>query len=212
MARKVAPRRVPKQERGQLRVERILDAAAREFARIGYEAATTNGIARQARTSVGSLYQFFPNKEAILYALTDRYVAKQLAVVQGAVGERGDDLPLPVFFDRLVEALAAFHRSEPGFRALFYGSATSPHLAAAARQLHQGCIARSEAVIVARVPALPPEEVRLYAAIAVEVLKSLLPLSETGDEAYRARVLAEIKKLLLTYMGRVEAEVAGRSP
>jgi AcrR family transcriptional regulator len=211
MARKVAPRREPKQERGQQRVERILDAAAQEFARVGFEAATTNAIARRARTSVGSLYQFFPNKEAILYALTDRYAAKMRELHDRVLGEQAHRLPPPMFFDRLVEGIAAFHRSEPGFRTLFYGSTTSPHLTAAARQLHQECIGRAEKGIAARLPSLPAQEVRLYAAINVEVIKSLLPLSEAGDEAFRTRMLAEIKKLMVTYMGRIEAEVMART-
>src|SRR5690348_11216780 len=73
VGRKMSLRRAPAQERGQQRVERILDAAAQEFARVGYESATTNAIARRAKTSVGSLYQFFVNKEAILEGLTERY-------------------------------------------------------------------------------------------------------------------------------------------
>jgi AcrR family transcriptional regulator len=211
MPRKVAPRRAPKQERGQQRVERILDAAAQEFARVGFEAATTNAIARRARTSVGSLYQFFPNKEAILYTLTDRYQAKMHELHERVLGEEAHRLPPAVFFDRLVEGIAEFHRAEPGFRTLFYGSTTSPHLTAAAKQLHQECVSRAEIGIAARLPMLSPQEVHLYAVINVEVIKSLLPLSETSDEAFRARMLAEIKKLMVTYMGRIEAEVRGQT-
>jgi AcrR family transcriptional regulator len=211
MAKKIGPRRAPKQERGQQRVERILEAAAREFGRVGFEAATTNAIARRARTSVGSLYQFFPNKEAILYALTDHYLGKLRALHQRIFGNQASRLPLPVFYDRLVDAIAAFHRSEPGFRSLFYGSTTSAHLAAAAGQLQQECVGRAETVIRARVPSLPADEVRLYATINVVVIKSLLPLAEAGDEAARARMLAEIKKLLLTYMSRIEQDLTGRT-
>ena len=69
MAGKKVLRREPRQERGRRRIEGILEAAARVFAEVGYEAATTNAIAREARTSIGSLYQFFPNKGAVLEAL-----------------------------------------------------------------------------------------------------------------------------------------------
>ncbi len=207
MAKKILPRRSPKQERGQQRVDRILEAAAQEFARVGYEAATTNGIARRAKCSVGSLYQFFPNKEAVLYALTDRYRQRLRALHDRVLGAEAPRLPMAVFYGRLVNAIAEFHASEPGFRGLFYGSTTSPHLAAAALQLQQECVGRAEATIAARLPTLSPEEVRLYAAINVEVVKALLPVAQAGDEAFRTRVLAEIKKLLVTYMSRVAAEV-----
>src|ERR1700722_11179822 len=75
MARKrtTTLRREPRQARGTRRIAELLDAADRVFAAVGYEAATTNAIAREAGASVGSLYQFFPGKEALLRALTTRY-------------------------------------------------------------------------------------------------------------------------------------------
>src|SRR3989304_375194 len=65
--------RGPKQERGRRRVALILNTAAEVFAEMGYEAATTIKIAERANISVGSLYQFFPNKDAIVRALVDGY-------------------------------------------------------------------------------------------------------------------------------------------
>lgn len=208
MVKKSSLRRAPKQERSQLRVERILDAAAHEFARVGFEEATTNSIARRARTSVGSLYQFFPNKEAVLHALTDRYRAKLHALHERILSKEATRLPTAAFYDRLVNAIAEFHAAEPGFRSLFYGSTTSPYLAAAARTLHQECISRAEFDIGARMPMLNAEDVRLYAVLNVEVIKSLLPLAETKDQAMRTRILAEIKKLLLAYMSQIEHELS----
>src|SRR5437660_6946060 len=100
MANKVAFRRAPKQERGQRRITRILDAAAQEFARVGFDAATTNAIARRAKTSVGSLYQFFPNKEAILQALTEHYLSEIRAVHEVIHSETAAGLPPAEFFDQ----------------------------------------------------------------------------------------------------------------
>src|SRR5439155_1980997 len=109
MANRTKLRRAPKQERGQRRIGRILQAAAEEFARVGFDAATTNSIARRARTSVGSLYQFFPNKEAILAALTEHYLREIWAVHAVVLSAEAARLPLPVFFDQLVDRLADFH-------------------------------------------------------------------------------------------------------
>ncbi|BAC90446.1 TetR/AcrR family transcriptional regulator [Gloeobacter violaceus] len=69
-------RRTPKQERGRQRVERILPAATEVFAEVGYEAATTHGIAERAETAVGSLYQFFPDKRALFKALEQRHIER----------------------------------------------------------------------------------------------------------------------------------------
>ena len=67
-------RRKPKQERSLKRYHHILDTAAQVFEDIGVESATTNFIADQADVSIGSLYQYFPNKEAILEGLVERYI------------------------------------------------------------------------------------------------------------------------------------------
>ena len=65
----VAPRRVPLQTRGQKRVLALLGAASQVLAERGYEAATMSEIAERAHAAIGSLYQFFPNKESVGCAL-----------------------------------------------------------------------------------------------------------------------------------------------
>jgi AcrR family transcriptional regulator len=67
------PRRAPQQERGQRRVTALLDAAEFVIAEHGYEAATMSEIADKAEASIGSLYQFFPSKQAVAQALRTRY-------------------------------------------------------------------------------------------------------------------------------------------
>lgn len=80
-----SPRKSPRQERSRLTVERILDAAARIFQEQGYVGTTTNEIADEAEVSVGSLYQYFPNKDAILVALTRRHIESATAGLVGVV-------------------------------------------------------------------------------------------------------------------------------
>ncbi|MFC8086336.1 TetR/AcrR family transcriptional regulator [Streptomyces sp. NPDC057340] len=72
--RRLAPRRKPRQVRAELTRERILTAAAHVFADYGYAAGTTNRIAERAGMSIGSLYQYFPNKDAILAELLVRHI------------------------------------------------------------------------------------------------------------------------------------------
>src|SRR3984893_8176245 len=68
----LAPRRIPIQERGEKRVAGLLEAAAAIFAEVGFEAATMRDIAERAGASIGSLYQFFPNKEVVAQAIKTR--------------------------------------------------------------------------------------------------------------------------------------------
>lgn len=72
--RRLQPRRKPRQVRAELTRERILAAAAHVFVEFGYAAGTTNRIAERARISIGSLYQYFPNKDAVLAELLIRHV------------------------------------------------------------------------------------------------------------------------------------------
>ncbi|WP_328355754.1 TetR/AcrR family transcriptional regulator [Streptomyces sp. NBC_00457] len=92
--RRLQPRRKPRQVRAELTRERILTAAAHVFSEFGYAAGTTNRIAERARISIGSLYQYFPNKDAILAELMVRHLdrgtwtaAEQLDLSAGSLGE-----------------------------------------------------------------------------------------------------------------------------
>lgn len=103
----VSPRKFPRQERSRRTVERILDAAARIFHEQGYAGATTNDIADEADVSVGSLYQYFPNKDALLVALTKRHIESAAAgltdLLSGLSAKNGFDVILHAVVDFLVE-------------------------------------------------------------------------------------------------------------
>jgi len=72
--RRIQPRKQPRQVRAELTRQRILAAAAHIFAEYGYAAGTTNRIAERAHVSIGSLYQYYPNKDAILAELLTRHL------------------------------------------------------------------------------------------------------------------------------------------
>ncbi|ANN20092.1 TetR family transcriptional regulator [Amycolatopsis orientalis] len=79
--RRLQPRKRPRQVRAELTRQRILTAAAHIFAEYGYAAGTTNRIAERARISIGSLYQYYPNKDAILAELLTRHLDGDRAAV-----------------------------------------------------------------------------------------------------------------------------------
>src|SRR5262245_12132215 len=199
-------RRQPVQERSQQRIASILDAANDLFAEVGYEQATTNAIAARAGASIGSLYQFFADKHAILVALAQRYTDQLRAVHDAVLTPQTAKLPLAEVYDRILRALADFHARNRGFRPLFHGSATTGELARAAESLRQECIGRVEQMLALRAPGLTPVRRRLLATINVEATRALLPLSESGDAAFREQVLGEIKALLMGYMERAITE------
>lgn len=111
-------RKLPKQERGKATVEAILTATAHILVREGFDAASTNRIAEEAGVSIGSLYQYFPSKEAIVAALLERHVREMLAVMQGGV-ERWMSHPLRRVVREMVRAMLAAHAVQPELHRVF---------------------------------------------------------------------------------------------
>ncbi|MFF4357428.1 TetR/AcrR family transcriptional regulator [Streptomyces sp. NPDC001604] len=125
-------RRTPQQARSKARLARVLEAAERILIGEGVEALTTTRVAAAAKVSVGSLYQYLPDRDAIIDALAAGYFAKLEAamdgLVQAAAAERWED-PVGV----LIDAFAGIYRTEHGFRALWFGSGLTERTRAADR-------------------------------------------------------------------------------
>ena len=103
-------RKSPQQERSKQRVDRIVTAGREVLVEHGYERATTNRVADAAGISPGSLYQYFPNKEAVLSAVVDAYSAEIAEQLTAVVTERLDRPPLELMrasYEGLLEILEA---------------------------------------------------------------------------------------------------------
>jgi len=105
----VSPRKHARQERSRHTVKRILDAAARIFHEHGYAGATTNDIADEAGVSVGSLYQYFPNKDALLVALTKQHIESSTVGLAGLIGGLNTETDLAVVLRSVVNFLVEQH-------------------------------------------------------------------------------------------------------
>ncbi len=115
----IAPRRTPQQARSKERVDRILDAAAELLAAEGYNAVKTNHIAKRAGVSIGSVYQFFPNRFAIFHALAERYRGRISEVLAQYIGPDATHLAWDDALDKTIEALADLWRTEWTFFAVW---------------------------------------------------------------------------------------------
>lgn len=114
MSRKLrtTPRKLPQQERSQLTVDAILTATAHILVKEGYDQASTNRIAERAGVSIGSLYQYFPNKEALVAALIERHAGKMTRVIESSL-EAVSDAPLEIALRELIKATIQAHAIEP---------------------------------------------------------------------------------------------------
>jgi len=106
------PRKTPRQERSLRTVERILDAATRIFHEQGYAGATTNDIADEANLSIGSLYQYFPNKDAVLVALTKRHIESTTSGLAKLLGQLPPDPDMERIVRKVVDFLLTQHEHD----------------------------------------------------------------------------------------------------
>ncbi len=109
---RTTPRKKPRQERSLATVDAILSATARILCGTGYDRASTNRIALAAGVSVGSLYQYFPSKEALVAALVERHTESMMSLVRHKLAEVAS-APMPVAIRTMVDAMFAAHAVDP---------------------------------------------------------------------------------------------------
>jgi len=185
-----------RRQRGHLRIEVLLAAAAQVFADKGYEAATMTEIAAQAESSIGSLYQFFPTKQSVaqgLIALQAGALQKRLAaMVAASPGWDVDELAR-----RLSVALIEFRAAHPSFARLI-DTPGVPH------EVVQGVRLQMRAQLVEilgpHAGTLPKARLAAVAAVVQQVMKSAVALNADGGPGARA-ALAELREMLRVYLG-----------
>ena len=167
------PRKTPKQPRAWETQDRILEAAARVFAEHGYPSGTTNRIAAAASMSVGSLYQYFPNKDAILVALVRRHIDDGARRIDKALKAAQADVPLADRVGLLVDAVIASHKDDRRLhQVLFEEAPRPPELLAELHQLEQN-IVDSVAGLLATDPAVRKPDNQMVAWMATAAVESL---------------------------------------
>jgi AcrR family transcriptional regulator len=202
--RRLEPRKLPKQGRSGATVEAILEAAAQVFERQGYAAGTTNRIAERAGVSIGSLYQYYPNKDAILVALVHRHLAEGMAALESHLqrlsrGARFDDI-LP----DIVHAMVALHALAPGLhRVLFEETQLPPTLRAELDGLEDRLVDLAADALAAD-PDSCPVDPRLSARVVIGAIEGLThrlvlrPPSGVAPEAIAGEITEVVRAYIQT--------------
>jgi AcrR family transcriptional regulator len=195
---KEQPRR--RQARGERRIAQLLEAAARVFCTTGYTAASTNAIAREAGVSPGTLYQFFPNKEAIAIELGGRLVHEMRETYGEALAPVDPATPLEEAIGAAVDRFIAFNTEHPVFFALMHGPDMPGGITEAHDQLHTTLIARIEGLLASLMPGATPADVTRTAHVCLGVYKAGLELVLAHEGPERAAYVQEIKDVLIRYL------------
>lgn len=109
---KTTPRKRPRQARSRATVETILTASARILVRRGFDGFTTNEVAEAAGVSIGSLYQYFPNKEALVAALIEQHVEGMNTAIFSEL-TRVAEMPIGNAVRAVIELVIRAHTIEP---------------------------------------------------------------------------------------------------
>ncbi|MET9809966.1 TetR/AcrR family transcriptional regulator [Streptomyces halstedii] len=192
------PRR--RQARGEARIAQLLEAAATVFTTSGYNGASTNAIAREAGVSPGTLYQFFPNKEAIAVELGNRLTHRWRETYGAAFVHSHLELPLDRMLDAILDPLIAFNCENPAFAVLTHGSEIPGVISQEHDALHETMLTRTEELISGYLPDLPADRVTRIADTAFVVFKSGLDLVMAHDGPERQAYIAELKAVMYGYL------------
>ncbi|MBW2315286.1 MAG: TetR/AcrR family transcriptional regulator [Deltaproteobacteria bacterium] len=212
------PRKRPTQARAQERVRLILDAA-REIAKCEpIESVTTTAIAERAGLPVGSLYQYFPNRLAIL-AEVGRGVLREIDDATVARLRASASVPWESAVDAVIDGTLASHQAHDDTKALFRTLVATPELSSLADESNRrlaGALSRHPALAHS---GLPRAEVQQIARVVIQAGDAVQHLVlGAGTETEAAAMATEMKKLLRAYLALYleasssEPSLAGDSP
>jgi AcrR family transcriptional regulator len=198
--KKKSTRRRPVQQRAQVTVEAMLDAAIKLLKRKGSASLTTNRIAETAGVSIGSVYQYFPNKQAIYLALHERHIALVDEVMQRRVREC-TDATLEELIGSMIDGMIEVHQADPELSVLLQSEV--PHRADSTVDfsIRNFSLVR-EALAIHKKELGGKTDLRMQSFVVIKMIDSLghaiVLQRPSGTSLSRAR--AEVLRAVATYL------------
>jgi AcrR family transcriptional regulator len=192
-------RTAPRQERSTRRIRLILDTAAQLFDEIGYDATTTKHVADRAGIAVGSLYHWFPDKNAMASALAERYLTELLDAYATELTDDPTE-PTPLLIGRVARVLACFVSNNPAFITLMVSAFVPSGANAPGERLRLGMHAHVRALVDARAPGTPPDEAAGVTDTIVSITHALLAFASRFQGAERQQRIDEMVYVLTAYV------------
>jgi AcrR family transcriptional regulator len=194
-------RRVPVQGRSLARVHRMLDACAELVDEVGYAGLTTTLLAERAGVAIGSVYQFFPDKRAIVQALTirnlDAYVERlSTRIADGTLTNWWDAV------DAAIDEYIEMHRTTPGFRTLHFGDVVDRNLLDDEHDNNVVIVDQLRGLLVKGFGLPDGPRLRFALTIAVEIADALIKLAFRKHPDGEETVLNEAKDVIRDYLFR----------
>lgn len=199
---RIAPRKQAKQERSRHTVEALLQATARVLSREGYDKASTNRIAEVAGVNIGSLYQYFPNKDALVAALIDRHIDE----LRGVMNESMTTLlmnPAPLAARAVVEAYLKLHQLDPALNKVLLEQVPRVARLNPMIRVRLAIIDVTRGFLAARRSEIDVDDVDLAAFVIVQATEALIhaAILERPELLKDRRYTDQIVKVILRYLG-----------
>lgn len=194
-------RREPQQARSRARVAQILAAADAILSEEGVTALTVRRIAERADVPVGSIYQFFGDKGAVIDAVARAYLVESDAAIEQLVhaAETGEgDWSDPV--GRMLDTFISLYRAHPGYVALWSGRHMSAEVALVDEANTELIVSGVQRILTAQAGVSPGPELDLAAHVAVRTANGLMNYAFTRSSSGDDAVLAELMRLLRQYL------------
>jgi AcrR family transcriptional regulator len=181
--------------RGRKRVAELLNAAEGVIAEQGYEAATMSSIAERAGASIGSLYQFFPDKQAVAQALRARHAAEYLELCSGLAAEAKSS-NLETFASHLIHLTVFFFESHPAFGALL----DAPGKMRGAPAIRSALLSRFSGYFRSANPRTSKVKAERLATVTLFLIKALAQGYAESTLRERGQFVTEFKVLFCSYL------------
>ncbi len=204
--RKTSPRTQPVQQRAQKRRNQILEVTAELLEEVGQYDLTTILVAKRAGMSVGTLYHYFPNKYAIMYALAEQWVGEMDIALQELESEAIESLSLKRFVERCVDRMRLVYINQRGLLPLVQAMYGVPELVEL-DLIHDELIIASMARMFERMDiASKPAELRRLGRAYLEITHSLLVVVVNQSPQDGDKTLGDLKYLSLSLLERAKGQ------
>jgi AcrR family transcriptional regulator len=189
-----------RQARGEHRIASLLDAAEYVFGRVGYHNATTNAIAEKAEVSPATLYQFFPNKDAMAEALAIKYSNQLTEIHISKEQSQRSDLPLEQLVDSIIDPVCQFHADYPAFQTILVEAKLSAQAVDAKHHLSEVFINRFALALLKRNQKISEVEAKWVAEICLVIFKGFLPFITACGGEQKIAAQSSLKEVLIRYL------------
>ncbi|WP_405681948.1 TetR family transcriptional regulator [Streptomyces sp. NBC_00057] len=192
-------RRLPVQKRSAERFERLLDACAELLDEVGYAGLTTKEVARRAEVPIGTLYQFFSDREGLIGALAARNLESFLGRVADRL-EQEEPEGISGIVDVTVDEFVTMRRTITGFGVVDFGAVGQDHILEPTLDNNTAVAGRLRSLTASLIGVQDDAEFEIAVRVALECADSVLQLAFRIDPLGDAQLIAECKRVLNSYL------------